>query len=110
MEQFEVLIVDNGSTDKTREVCSSFKNTIPNLRYFYEETPGLHVGRHLGMKMAKSELLVYADDDIEAFPTWLEGIAESFRDEEVVLVGGKNLPKFESELLKQVYSLARRAI
>jgi glycosyltransferase involved in cell wall biosynthesis len=97
VEQFEVLVVDNGSTDNTREVCFSFKNTIPNLRYFYEETPGLHVGRHLGMKMAKSEILAYADDDIEAFPTWLEGIAESFQDKEVVLVGGKNLPKFEAE-------------
>jgi hypothetical protein len=49
------------------------------------------------MKRAKADTLVYADDDIEAFPTWLEGIAEAFCDKQVVLVGGKNLPKFESE-------------
>lgn len=97
LDMFEVLVIDNGSTDNTREVCSSFKNRIPKLRYFYEETPGLHVGRHLGMKMAKSEILVYADDDIEAFPTWLEGIEEAFQDKKVVLAGGKNLPKFEVE-------------
>ena len=97
LDMFEVLVVDNGSTDNTRESCASFNNRIPQLRYFYEETPGLHVGRHLGMKMAKSEILVYADDDIEAFPTWLEGISESFEDAQVVLVGGKNLPKYEVE-------------
>jgi len=93
----EVLVIDNGSTDNTRDVCTTFRDKIPQLRYFYEEKPGLHVGRHLGMKMAKSDILVYADDDIVAFPTWLEAIAESFHDQDVALVGGKNLPKFESD-------------
>jgi len=92
---YEVLVIDNGSTDNSRDVYTTFRDKIPQLRYFYEEKPGLHVGRHLGMKMARSDILVYADDDIEAFPTWLEGIAESFQDTSVVLVGGKNLPKFE---------------
>jgi len=97
MDRFEVLVVDNGSTDKTQEICSSFADRIPQLRYLFEGTPGLHAARHLGLKEAKSDLLVYGDDDIEAFPTWLEGIADAFGDERVVLVGGKNLPKFQTE-------------
>jgi len=96
-ESFEVLVVDNGSTDNTREVCETCRAFLPNFQYLYESHPGLHMGRHLGMKRAQADILVYADDDIEAFPTWLEGIAEAFCDEQVVLVGGKNLPKFESE-------------
>lgn len=92
---FEVIVVDNGSSDDTPVVVESFGIKIPNLRYCYDETPGLHIGRHLGMKMAKSDILVYGDDDIEAFPTWLEGILESFQDADVALVGGKDLPKFE---------------
>lgn len=94
---FEVIIIDNGSTDNTREVSASYSNRINNLLYYYEPSPGLHVGRHMGMKMSRSDILVYADDDIESFPTWLEAIAKSFQDPEVALVGGKNLPKFESE-------------
>jgi len=97
MEFFEVIVIDNGSTDNTRQVVESFQQKLRNIRYFYDSTPGLHVGRHLGMKMAKSDILVYADDDIEAFPTWLQAIAESFQNQDVVLVGGKNLPKFEEE-------------
>ncbi|MCK4816436.1 glycosyltransferase family 2 protein, partial [bacterium] len=77
---FEVIIVDNGSTDSTREVVDSFTGQIPTLRYYYEGSPGLHVGRHKGLNEAKSNILVYADDDIEAFPTWLEAIAEAFED------------------------------
>jgi len=94
---FEVLVIDNGSTDNTKQVVESAQKRLGNVRYFYDPTPGLHVGRHLGLKMARSDILVYADDDIEAFPTWLEAIAESFQDPEVVLVGGKNLPKWESD-------------
>jgi len=96
-DNFEVIIVDNGSTDNTREVCASFTDRIPQLRYLYEETAGLHAGRHRGMKTANSDILVYGDDDIEATPTWLEGVAEAFGEKGVVLVGGKVLPKFESE-------------
>jgi glycosyltransferase involved in cell wall biosynthesis len=69
---------------------------MKNIRYFYEESPGLHVGRHKGLREAKTNIIVYADDDIEAFPTWLEAIKDTFEDEDVDLVGGKNLPKFES--------------
>jgi len=96
-ESYEVLVVDNGSIDNTREVCEYYRTLLPNFQYLYDSHPGLHVGRHLGMKSAQADILVYADDDIEAFPTWLEGIAEAFGDKQVVLVGGKNLPKFESD-------------
>lgn len=96
-DYFEVIIVDNGSTDSTRDMVNLFVGKIQNLRYFYDENPGLHVGRHRGLKEANADILVYADDDIEAFPTWLEAIAEAFEDKDVALVGGKNLPKFETE-------------
>lgn len=94
---FEVIVVDNGSTDRTLEVVASYKSRMGSLRYFLEQEPGLHVGRHKGLAEAASDLLVYADDDIEAFPTWLQAIESSFGDEQVVLVGGKCLPAFEAE-------------
>lgn len=96
-DEFEVLVVDNGSEDNTRDLVNSYLGKIKHLRYFYAPIPGLHVGRHKGMQEASADILVYADDDIEAFPTWLEGIKESFEDKGTVLVGGKNLPKFLSE-------------
>lgn len=95
-EHFEVLVIDNGSTDNTLGIVDSFKNRQKNIRYFHEPQPGLHNGRHKGFIEADSDLLVFIDDDIEAFPIWLQAILDSFEDEEVVLVGGKCLPKFET--------------
>ena len=90
---FEIIVVDNGSTDDTQSVVASFTN----VRYFYQPSPGLHVGRHVGLREAKSDILVYVDDDIEAFPTMLKAIDDAFKHDDVALIGGKCIPKFESE-------------
>ena len=95
-EFFEVIVVDNGSIDNTKQVVEKFKDSL-SLIYFYEPKPGLHEGRHAGLRNSRSEILVYADDDIEAFPEWLETIYNIFqKNEKIGLVGGKNLPKFET--------------
>lgn len=108
MEKFEVIVIDNGSIDDTKAIVESFDGQL-KLQYHYDDRPGLHVGRHDGMKLSQSNLLAFADDDIEAFPTWLEGIYESFQDSNTVLVGGKNLPKYESQppfwILEKWYQL-----
>lgn len=106
--QFEVIVVDNGSSDDTQAVCSNYAEKITNFRTIYAPAPGLHVGRHTGLYAAKGDILVYADDDIVALPTWLEGIYESFLNRpEVALVGGKNNPDFETPpplWVKQLWS------
>jgi glycosyltransferase involved in cell wall biosynthesis len=94
---YEVLVIDNDSSDGTKEVVENCQNG--NVKYLYEKKVGLHYGRHRGLREAKSDILVYADDDILAFPEWLETIQYVFEnDKDVVLVGGKNLPLFECEV------------
>jgi len=92
--EFEIWVIDNGSTDNTAQVIRQYQDRLSNLNSIYAEEPGLHTGRHAGMKAARGELLVFADDDIEAFPTWLAAIKESFADANVAMVGGNNLPMF----------------
>ncbi len=94
---FEVLVVDNGSTDDTKEISLSFHKTIKNLRYIFCESPGLMAARHRGCDEAKGEILCYIDDDSLVTRDWLKGMAESFSDEKVVLVGGPCIPKYEIE-------------
>lgn len=94
-DAFEVIVVDNGSTDHTKKVVHSFADTL-QIVYRYNEEPGLHVGRHEGMRVARTAFLVFADDDIVAQPMWLEVIQEAFADASVVVVGGNNLPLFAS--------------
>lgn len=93
---FEVIVVDNGSTDNTPTVVESFQDQL-QVRCIYEGRPGLHRGRHAGWLASKTDYIVYADDDIEAFPKWLETIVSVFDSNNLIaLIGGKNLPKFQA--------------
>ena len=91
---FEIIVVDDGSTDDTAAVVDSFGPRLPALRRVPTSARGLHEGRHAGLREARGEILVYADDDIEALPSWLEAVARAFDDPVVVLVGGNDLPRF----------------
>lgn len=93
--EFEVIVVDNGSHDATAQVAAGYSTQLA-LRCIAAPEPGLHVGRHAGMRAARSDVLMYADDDIEATPTWVESVARAF-DSGADLVGGNNHPRFESE-------------
>ncbi len=91
---FEILVIDNGSTDCTAGVVNRFCDILPNLKYHHESEPGLHAGRHRGLRESQGDILVFTDDDIEALPEWLKSISEAFEDPEVAMVGGNNLPMF----------------
>ncbi len=95
-EKFEVIVVDNGSMDNTALTCQPYKKKFKHFTYTREENPGLHNARHKGFFSAKGDVLVFIDDDVEPFPTWLEGIEEAFAKTSTVLVGGKVLPAFQS--------------
>lgn len=94
----EIIVVDNGSTDMTREVVSRFSRTssLP-VRYAYEPTPGLHVGRNLGAQLAQGEILAYLDDDVFVDPGWLEGIQDAcVKYPDWALLGGPCVPHWEA--------------
>lgn len=94
---FEVLVVDNGSTDETRAVTLKFQENVSNCRYIFAPVPGLHEGRHKGMREAQYDVLVFADDDIEAKPDWLLSYYEVFQDPLVAMAGGNNYPLYASD-------------
>jgi glycosyltransferase involved in cell wall biosynthesis len=98
-DNFEIFVVDNGSTDNTKDITETAINAFPShkIRYICEPEPGLLSGRHRGVLEAKGEICIFVDDDIEADPGWLNAISESFQDPSVQLVGGRNLPKYETE-------------
>ena len=93
---YEILVVDNASTDATRAVAEEAMQTHGGhaIRYLYEPIPGLLPGRHRGAAESRGSILVFIDDDIEADRGWLAAIHDAFRDPAVHIVGGRNLPNY----------------
>ena len=85
---FELIVVDNASTDETRQVVTARAN--PSLRYVYEPTMGLSVARNTGADFAKAEILAYLDDDAVASPDWLTVLYAAYQaNERLAIAGGK---------------------
>ncbi len=86
---FEVLVVDNKSSDRTREVVEQ-RATDPRLKYILEPTLGLSVARNTGAKAANAEILAYLDDDAVASPSWLKFLYSAYLDNpKLAIAGGK---------------------
>jgi len=95
---YEILVVDNASTDNTRIVTEEVAQTHREhaIRYVYEPIPGSTAARHRGAAESQGAILVFTDDDIEADHGWLTAIHNAFRDPQVHMVGGKSLPNYET--------------
>jgi glycosyltransferase involved in cell wall biosynthesis len=98
--RYEVLLIDNNSTDATAEVASVFQNRIENFRYLREPRQGLSHARNLGWQSARGEFIAFMDDDARAAIDWCERIVATFRlvNPRPAAVGGKVLPLFESPM------------
>ncbi|OLP16461.1 glycosyltransferase [Leptolyngbya sp. 'hensonii'] len=86
---FEVIVVDNASTDRTRAVVES-RLPHPKLQYIYEATVGLSVARNTGAHTAIAPILAYLDDDAVASPQWLQVLVKAYgENERLAIAGGK---------------------
>lgn len=99
VNHYEILVIDNCSTDGTKQIVTEEFSHVPNLRYCYEAKLGLSQARNTGWKQAQGEYIAYLDDDAVASAQWLEKILESFTavTPQPGVVGGKVEPIWEAE-------------
>lgn len=95
---FEIIVVDNASTDNTKVTCTRYQKDLPNLRYIYEPVQGLSKARNTAMQSSHGQYIAYLDDDAIPCSDWLETILETFENlkPKPVCVGGPIYPLWES--------------
>ena len=93
----EVIIVDNNSTDNTRQVIESYAQRDGRIRYVFEKKQGVAYGRNAGISAAQGKYIAFCDDDVIVTPDWLRKMhAALLRFPEADFVGGKVLPVWKT--------------
>lgn len=96
--KFEVIIVDNNSSDSTKSVAEKYIENHSNAKYIFESQQGLSYARNTGYKEAQSSNLLYLDDDAYLNPDGLENLVNFINsDENLTIVGGRAIIKYPKE-------------
>jgi glycosyltransferase involved in cell wall biosynthesis len=96
LDMYEVVVVDNGSTDGTRTLVEQFVANFPNVRYFFEEKLGSSAARNRGWNEARGEYIAFIDDDAKAPAEWLQVAESVIRDHAPDVFGGPVFPFYSS--------------
>jgi len=92
---WEVIVVDNNSTDGTAAVLNTWRTKLP-LRTLFEATPGQTHARNTALAHATGDLVIWTDDDVLVTPQWLAAYVEAAKQwPEAAFFGGSIEPLFD---------------
>jgi GT2 family glycosyltransferase len=101
----EVIVVDNMSTDRTREKIKKYP-----VIFLEEKRINSYAARNTGIRAASGELIAFIDSDCVATPTWINSLVKNYSDINVGGVGGQILPykKCKVRSLVEKYAISAR--
>ncbi len=92
---WELLVVDNNSTDHTKQVCEEFTGKLP-IRYLFEQIPGKSNALNRAVREGCGELLLFTDDDVSLDRLWLSELYKTASIHcDITFFGGKVLSRWE---------------
>ena len=92
---WEILVVDNNSTDETDAVATKHAAHLP-IRVVLESTPGISHARNRAIHEARGDIIAWTDDDAFPEPDWIAKLLSAFDKHDADLVFGRVLPLWES--------------
>lgn len=102
----EVIVVDNGSSDNTKEIAANFSGKL-NIKYILEREKGVPAARNTGIKSSSGDIIAFIDDDCLADKEWLHYLELPFlKDPSIGMVGGERLAYRTTGTLVEEYCIA----
>lgn len=76
---FELLLINDGSSDDSSSICSDYAVRDNRIRVFHQNNAGVSAARNLGIKEIRGKYLAFVDADDYVYPNYLKDLYESLR-------------------------------
>lgn len=103
-DNFEVIIVDNGSTDGTTKFIRSFQSKNPQIKLYFEKMKSSYAARNLGVTKAKGQIIAFTDVDCIVDRNWLNNLVGGFSESFVGSVAGRIVSQNGASLVEKYSS------
>ena len=84
---FELILVDDGSTDDSLRICEAYAFRDARIRVFHQQNAGVSAARNLGVEQAQGDWLCYVDSDDVVLPAYLQDMLEAADAEDCLVMG-----------------------
>lgn len=109
-ERFELILVDDGSTDQSGLICDYYEKKDSRIRVFHQDNNGAASARNKGIRAANGKYLMFCDSDDIVSSMWIEHLIAYMEDEDVLPIGSycnnmkqlgkfKEIPKIDSQIV-----------
>lgn len=115
---YEIIFVDDGSTDNSKNIINSFAERHEEIRLFEQENNGPASARNRGIKNSSGDIIFFTDSDVVVPVDWIKGMVHYFGDKKLGAVGGGITPysmntlseKFEQHRRERLYGNEKKFV
>jgi glycosyltransferase EpsJ len=106
-DDYEIILIDDGSTDKSGQICDLYAKENSNIRVIHGENEGLGIARNKGMRKSRGEYIVFVDNDDYVEENYFEILSESVRKGYDVITFSYNIIGQQDKQRPPVYGCKR---
>lgn len=100
-KDYEVIVVNDGSTDQSLKICESYKEKFQNITIITQKNGGLSEARNTGIKIAQGEFIYFFDSDDYMNPVLLETVNKQIEKDEELDMVQFHYESFKNNVVKQ---------
>ena len=101
-EDFELVLVDDGSTDNSGAICDAYAAKDSRVRVFHQPNGGVSAARNHGVKEAQGDWICYVDSDDEVKPDYLQVMVEAICSERCLVMGNLSDDRMSGNLREDI--------